>query len=90
MGKIEDANNIQELGESALSLMTSSLASYQKVSISLFEAFTGLKPMDSAVCAENLQLWMGTAAKDMGNINTVWQQALKVMTPPAPPPPPAP
>jgi hypothetical protein len=86
MGKIEDAKNLQELGDAVQALATSSFDSYQKAWLSWFESMTGAKPFSSEECGKNLQLMAGTAAKDMSTANLAWQKAMQIMTPPPPPP----
>lgn len=82
--KLEDAKDIQAISSSTLDLLTESLGSYQKVWTSLLENAIGAKPIDSKVCNENLQLWMGTAARDLSTVNLAWQLAMKVIPPPGP------
>jgi hypothetical protein len=85
MGKIDDAKNVQELGDAVQALAATSFDSYQKVWQSWFESATGAKPFSSDECAKNFQLWAGTAAKDLSTVNLAWQKAMQLLTPPSGP-----
>lgn len=81
MGKIEDAKNMQELGDAVQALAATSFDAYQKTWLSFFEGMTGAKPMSADECGANFQLAMGTFAKDLSTINLAWQKAMQIVTP---------
>jgi hypothetical protein len=77
---IEDAQNLEQLGDMAQALYSSSFDSYQKVSIAYWETITGARPVDTEACAKNIQLWMGTVAKDLGTATAVWDKWMQILT----------
>jgi hypothetical protein len=86
MAGVQDAKSIKELSDAALVLYNSSVAVYHQLNLAAWERATGAKPFDADEVAKDVTTFMGTIARDMGNLNMVWQTVARIAAPPAGPP----
>lgn len=77
---ISGANDLESLGDAVQSLYAKSFDSYQKVAVSYWKTVTGGQPFDVETAGKDLQLWMGTAARDLGIAQAMWDKWIQLLT----------